>query len=114
MKLECQLQPEIGVFVVRSDISESDSDQLCQAINEYIAQGGRDIVIDLSEVDAIDSRCLETLLRLQEETEDRLGQFGIGGVSNTVDLVLLVTRLTSRFRLFGSSEEAIRQMKEVA
>ncbi|MEQ9455315.1 MAG: STAS domain-containing protein [Phycisphaeraceae bacterium] len=114
MKIKLKQQGDIAIVTLTGECIEGDHVQVHQKITEFLGNGGRDIVLDCSQVQSIDSRCLEALLTLQEEVVDRLGRLVIGDCSEVVDRILYATRLTGRFEREASIEKALETLGAAA
>jgi anti-sigma B factor antagonist len=90
-------EEQTTIFTLRGEVTIDYIDQLRQEAQDRLDGDGRDFVLDLSEVEFIDSAGLETLIWLQEQAEEQLGQVRLAGVPENVEKILELTRLSSRF-----------------
>jgi anti-sigma B factor antagonist len=77
-----------------------------EALIDYVAQGNRAIVLDLSQVTFIDSSGLGALIAsLKVIGPD--GELVLCGAQDTVMSMFKLTRMNKVFRMFPDAEEAI-------
>jgi anti-anti-sigma factor len=90
-----------SVMTVRGDLDVAVGVAFVNAVDEMLAgEGSRtSVVIELGEVDFIDSSGLRALLQLQQSYGDRVQ---IGTVSAAVQRLLELTGTLEHFRLGGS------------
>ena len=78
-----------------------------QVMQRLDSPGQRDIVLDLTELDGVDSGGLEALLALQDAAAERLAHLRLAGCPEALATVLRLTRLTDRFDMDRSVDEAL-------
>ncbi len=105
-----QPRRHLTVMRVEGPLLRSDASAVQDAVSERIGRRIRDIVIDMSQADFVDSAGLEALLWIQEACEEHLGQVRLIGCDDTVQTILQVTRLSARLDISDSEEDAIRSM----
>ena len=69
------------------------------------------IVVDLSEVDFIDSTALATLIQGMKRARSNQGDIRLSGLRQPVRMVLELTRLDKMFEIYVGCEEAIRAFR---
>lgn len=77
-----------------------------EKMNGLINKGARSIVLDLSEVDFIDSSGLGAIVS-SLKVLGRSGDFVISGTSDTVNTMFKLTRMDKVFRMFNTEDEAL-------
>lgn len=80
-------------------------------IVDWINQGHHFIVLDLSEVDFIDSSGLGTIVSILK-TLGKGGELYISGLRETVASIFRLTRMDRVFRIYPSADIAARAMLE--
>lgn len=111
MKLTHEDHDQLTVMSIRGEIMEEDIDTLRKLTLERMDNRARDFVIDLEQTDFIDSKGLETLLWLQEETLAQLGQVRLAACQESVNKILEITRLASRFECHCDVESAVKSLR---
>ncbi len=71
----------------------------------------RFFVIDLEQTNFIDSKGLESLLWVQQQCDENLGQVRLCKPDDTCRKILQVTRLDGRFDVFADVTEAVKTMR---
>jgi len=80
-----------------------------ETMKKFIEDGARSIVLNLSEVEFIDSSGLGAIV----SSLKKLGQPGklvISGTSDTVSTMFKLTRMDKVFRMFNTEDEAIEAL----
>ncbi len=111
MKLSQENLGNTCVFHLKGDLTIDHIDQFQSAVDERLGKQARDFVIEMAEVEVVDSKALEALLKLQEACGERLGQIRLVGVSSNVEQILKITRLGTQFERVSTVDEAIRSLR---
>lgn len=111
MKLTCEDYDQLCVVAMRGDLTDEDSDRFRNAMDERMGKDIRDFVLNVAEVEAIDSRGVESLLWLQDQSAEMLGQVRLAGATPTLMEVLRVTRLSGRFDCHENVDAAIASLR---
>ena len=111
MKLSHEDHNELTIMTLRGELTVEYVDQLRKAALERIEAHIRDFVLDISDLNFIDSKGLEAILWLQEQTSEQLGQIRLAGVGDEVSSILEMTRLAARFECHESVETAIQSLQ---
>ncbi len=111
MKLHHEDSGQLSVLTFKGDLTCDHIDLLERTVRDCIDAQVRDFVLDLSEVEFIDSKGLESLLSLQETCSDLLGQVRLAGVGNNLEDIFRVTRLLPRFEHHATVEEATNSLR---
>ena len=110
MKLTYEDQHELSVLSLKGDLAGEEPDRFRRAALERIEARIRDFVLDLEALDSIDSQGLESLLWLQEQCDERLGQVRLAACQDALRDVLKMTRLDGRFECCDTVDDAIRSL----
>lgn len=100
------------VLIIKPDSSRIDASSAVQFKNQMldIIQSGKNtIILDLSEVDFIDSSGLGALVS-SRKTMGSKGDIVLCDVSERVLNIFKVTRMNKVFKIFNSKDEALRDM----
>lgn len=111
MKLTHQNDNQLSVLTLKGEFTADDVEQFERNVEDRLAAQARDFVLDLAELEFIDSAGLEALLKLQETCGDLLGQMRLAGACGNVEQILRMTRLTPRFDLRQSVEDAVKSLR---
>ncbi|MEX1016473.1 MAG: STAS domain-containing protein [Phycisphaeraceae bacterium] len=111
MKLICEDQDQLSVLRLNGELTEEEAEKLRQAVRERLDAGRvRDVVLDLSELQFVDSAGLEAMLWAHEQCGEKLGQLRLAGCSENVSTILEMTRLAGQFPRHDDVEAAIRSL----
>jgi len=111
MKLTHEDIGQISVLTLKGDFTHDHVGAFRRAVDERVGNQVRDFVVNLSELDFVDSAGLESLLKLQETCADLLGQVRLAGVKGNIEQILRITRLTPRFDLHETVESAVKSLR---
>jgi len=110
MKLSHNDQHGLTVMTLRGDLAESEPDRFRRAVLERIDARVRDFVLDLTQLEMVDSAGLESLLWLEEQCAERLGQIRLAGCQEQIVEILKMTRLENRFVRCENVKSAIQSL----
>lgn len=111
MKLTCENYDQLSVLCLQGDLAAEGVALLRKRVGELMQAKTRDLVLDLTQSEFVDSQGLESLLWVQEQCGEQLGQMRLAGVTPHVEKILQVTRLLSRFDRHGDVDSAIKSLR---
>jgi anti-sigma B factor antagonist len=111
MQLTHHDRDQLTVLAIRGELAADEIDRFRKAVLDRMDHQVRDFVLDLSQTEFIDSKGLETLLWLQEECIDRLGQVRLAGPNENLRMILRLTRLAGRFEVDDDVAAAIGSLR---
>ncbi|MFA7237073.1 MAG: STAS domain-containing protein [Phycisphaeraceae bacterium] len=111
MKMKSENYDHVTVISCAGDVTTDDLEPLKKLVSERLENGGRDFVLELNETEFIDSMTLETLLWIQEQADERLGQLRLAGPTENVRRILHVTRLEHHFDTHTDVETALKSLR---
>ena len=112
--MEFSIEAEQNVKVIHltgSLISEYDSQGLLDEIAHCIEQGQSKFVIDLASLSSLNSSGLGVLINILTKARKAGGDAVIINVSETINKLLIITKLNSVFNFSGDLETAIKQLE---
>lgn len=108
MQLETQMQNDRVVIAVKeARLDAHNSSELKDRILRTLEEGGRRFVVDLAEVNFIDSSGLGALLSGYKNATQRSGTFILAGLQPRVRSMFELTRLNRVFEIYPRLQEAI-------
>ena len=110
MKLKSETQGPVAVLAVSGDLTVDDVEKFRRHIQDHLDDQARDFVLDLGQIEFIDSQGIEALLWLQDKCGEELGQMRLTGLSQYLCTILEITRLTSRFDCHDTVESAVKSL----
>ncbi len=111
MKLKHENYDEITVMTLSGELNADELQPFRRLVDQQLADKARDFVLDVQEMEFIDSRGLETLLWLQEQADHRLGQVRLVGPNETVRKILEITRLEHHFDSHDDLDSALKSLR---
>lgn len=86
----------------------ADLEKLHDKIKELVRIGARRLVIDLGEVEMMDSRGLGILVAALTSLRNVKGELKLARITNKIESLLVITHLSAVFKTYGSVEEALK------
>lgn len=111
MKIECEDHERITILTITGDITSESADILKRNVSERLSDTARDFVLQIEHVNFIDSAGLETLLWLQDETAERMGQIRLVNPTEDVKTILNLTGLSHHFEAYDQITSAIKSLR---
>jgi anti-anti-sigma factor len=111
MAINCEDVDHICVVGTPNELTAEQTDALRKTVADKLTQQKRFFVINMQGTVLIDSKGLETLLWVQEQSEQQLGQVYLCGLDESIRKVLYVTRLESRFDVFTDVMQAVTALR---
>ena len=100
-----------SLVALAGDFLEESCEVFKKTVSERFESGIRNIVLDIAGLENVDSAGMESLLWTSEESIKRSGRLKLVGASGLVSEVLRITRLTRRFDMANTVEEAARALR---
>ena len=83
-----------------------DAQNFQNQISSYLENGKKNIIVEMSDVKFVDSSGLGNIVRAFSTVKDAGGQLKLAGISDKVEGVLSITKLSSVFEKYSNVEEA--------
>jgi anti-sigma B factor antagonist len=98
--------------VLQGRITESASaSSLVSEVTELLSPEINQVIIDLKEIDYINSNGLNSLIAILTKTRTRGGDMVIFDVNSKIEKLLLITKLNTVFNIAKTEKEAIEILK---
>lgn len=110
MKITCQNSDQKTILTLRGELTLEEVDPFRKTVVEQMGEKTRDFVLDMSQVQFIDSRGLETLIWLQDQCLERLGQVRLAACRENILTILRITRLDARLEAHENTQDAIKSL----
>ena len=111
MKITHENYDRITVIGIEGDLTIDELDPFRRLLDQRLGAETRDFVLDLSETEFLDSEALETMLWLQEQADERLGQVRLANPNETVQTILSITRLDKHFDTHDDVDAALKSLR---
>jgi len=92
-------------------IGETDGLAMTESLNEKLEEGFKQIIINLSDLQHINSSGLGVLITLLTKARKVGGEVVLANPSTYIQNLLLITKLNTIFQIHTSTEEAIEAYK---
>jgi anti-sigma B factor antagonist len=109
MKLSDRVQDDVVVLKPKGKIMGGpDASLLHDKLYEYIQQDMKKVVVDLGEVDWMNSTGLGILISGYTTLRNHGGQLKLVNVTDKIHSLLTITKLVSVFEAYDSYDEAVK------
>lgn len=110
MEISVQYQKENVILRISGSILGEDRIQLSDGIQEFVEDGGKNIVLNLRDVDLMDSVGLGMLVALRTSLMRREVRLLLSNVDRSVKSLLFITKLNNVFDLYDTEDEALADL----
>ena len=108
MKIKVREQGNVVVFDVSGRVMGGpDADTFHNLVKETIHDGKKQILVNLAKVNWINSTGLGILIAAYTSIRDAGGEFKLANISDRIESILMVTKLSGIFESFESEDEAL-------
>ncbi|MBI1367433.1 MAG: anti-sigma factor antagonist [Planctomycetes bacterium] len=111
MKIAHEDYDQISVIKLNGELTADELDPLRRVVNDRLGSNVRDFVVEMSQLDFVDSRGLETLLWLQDQAGENLGQVRLVNPPENVRKILQMTRLDKCFDTHQDVDSALKSLR---
>ncbi len=101
------IQDNVCVLTIEGELNKSTVGQFQELVDAAVVESTHDFVIDLVDCTGVDSAGLEAFTQLHRECQERLGMCKICTLSESLEKILEVTRLSKQLELCVTLEEAM-------
>ncbi len=109
MKFEVSEKEGATVLTLKGKMMAGpELDKIHDKIKELVAKGTRKMVVDLGEVDLMDSRGLGVLVAAYTSLKNEKGELKLARITNKIQSLLVITHLTTVFKTYPSTDEALK------
>ncbi len=99
---------DIGIYHLKGNlIGETDGIPITESFSEKLGEGTRQFIIDLKELQHINSSGLGVLITLLTKARKVGGELMLANPSDYIKNLLLITKLNTIFQIHGSMEDAV-------
>ena len=82
-----------------------------EQLEKVFGQGGNRIIVNMADVDFVDSTALTTLVRAQRTADDKGGDLVLCELQQPARIVFELTRLDTVFHIFSDEQTALAAFK---
>jgi len=111
MRISHEDHGNTSLVAIAGDFLSDDTEPYRRCLADRFDAGIRNIVLDIAGLETVDSAGMECLLWTSDESVRRSGRLKLVGPSGMVFEALRITRLTRRFDIANTVEEAARALR---
>jgi len=89
----------------------SDTGEIDEKLYSLLGRGSKNVVIDLGQTDWINSSGLSILIHHWKKYNDEGGHLRLANLTQKIEKILVISKLTSVFETYESLDEAIASFK---
>ncbi|MGH1338247.1 MAG: STAS domain-containing protein [Aureispira sp.] len=103
-----------GVEILRVDnlLNPLDNQEIIKVIEEKIKASSNTFVVDLIDMDFMNSSGLTFLISILTRSRNAGGEVSIANLSDNIKKILLITRLNSAFSVYENVEDALKSFDQ--
>ena len=106
---------KIGVIEVKGSlVGGEETDELRNAVADFVEQGTKKLVIDLGKVTYLNSTAIGVLVSAHTTFSRNKGSVKLCGINKNINNIFVITKLTLVFDVAETREEAIKALEAVA
>jgi anti-sigma B factor antagonist len=102
------LHEKLTIVTVGGELDVFTSPKLREALLDVVENGGRHLIVDLSDVEFLDSTGLGVLVGVHHRLQAQDGSMSFVGASERLLRVFHVTRLDKIFTVYPSLDDALQ------
>jgi anti-sigma B factor antagonist len=107
LTIQTRTQPAGVLLELRGELDMASASQLERAIASVLVDRPPAVVLDLRELDFIDSTGLRTLISEHERSREAGREFALVQGSKQVDRLMSITRVTEHLRVVSCPEDVL-------
>ncbi|MEL6670990.1 MAG: STAS domain-containing protein [Bacteroidota bacterium] len=113
MEFSYSTSGQVGIYQLKGNlIGETDGISITESFSEQMEVGTKHFVIDLKELQHINSSGLGVLITLLTKARKSAGDVTLANPSSYINNLLLITKLNTIFQIHESREAAISTFSE--
>lgn len=108
--MKINLEENITVVTPKGEINFWNSNGIKESIKESIGKNMTNILVDMTQVEFIDSSGAGMLVSLSKFADKKSGKLSLCKLNEDVDFVIRVSKLDRLFKIYSDRETALREM----
>jgi len=102
---------KIGVLEVKGSlVGGEETDELRSAVADFVEQGNKKLIIDLSKVTYLNSTAIGVLVSAHTTYSRNKGQVKLCGINKNINNIFVITKLTMVFDVCETRDEAVKAL----
>ena len=102
--------PAEATLVISGRFDAHQVPQVQQAVDNLLGGGVRYVILELTEVNFVDSSALAVMVRSMKHCRERGGELILCGMRQPVRIIFELTRMDKAFRIFDSEAAALQAL----
>ncbi len=112
MKINARETKGVAILELQGDVVDvSHAGQVRDRLREFVSQGIKKAVFDLSKVTLMNSLGVGILISALTTMKSNQGELKLSGVTERIKSLLVITRLVTIFETYNNIEEALKSFK---
>ncbi len=108
IKTRTEFNGKIAIIEVKGSlVGDEDTDLFRAAVADFLEQGNKSLVVNMQKVNYMNSSGIGALISAHTNYKKAGGEARLAGLSNTVQNVLIVTKLVDIFDIYDNVDDAI-------
>jgi len=107
MEIQCRENGKTVILDVTGSLDLYHASSLKRTVDTVILQGNRDLIINLSGVEHLDSTGIGVLIMCNQTLYKNSGSLRLVNTSDSVNKVMTLTKIDKFFSMFKSEPEAL-------
>jgi anti-anti-sigma factor len=104
---------KIGVIEVKGSlIGGEETDELRNAVADFVEQGTKKLIIDLNKVTYLNSTAIGVLVSAHTTFSKNKGHVKLCGINKNINNIFVITKLTLVFDVSESRDEAVAALSK--
>jgi anti-sigma B factor antagonist len=100
---------KIGVIEVKGSlVGGEETDELRNAVADFVEQGNKKLIIDLAKVTYLNSTAIGVLVQAHTTYSRNKGLVTLCGINKSINNIFVITKLTMVFHVVETREEAVQ------
>jgi anti-sigma B factor antagonist len=101
----------VGLVEVKgSFVGGEETDELRRHISDFVQQGNKKLVIDLSKVTYLNSTAIGLLVSTHTTYSRNKGRLVLCGINKNINNIFVITKLTMVFEVVDTAQEAVKAL----
>ena len=104
---------KIGVIDVKGSlVGGEETDALRSAVADFVEQGTKNLIIDLSKVTYLNSTAIGVLVSAHATFSRNKGHVKLCGINKNINNIFVITKLTLVFDVVETRDEAVKAFEQ--
>ena len=104
---------KIGVIEVKGSlVGGEETDELRNAVADFVEQGNKKLIIDLSKVTYLNSTAIGVLVQAHTTYAKNKGHVKLCGINKSINNIFVITKLTMVFDVAETREDAVKAFED--